>query len=78
MDAAILVVAANDGPMPQTKEHMKLAKQIGVRDIVVFINKADMVDKEVVELVEIEVRELLDFYGFNGWFSNGIPFCRFI
>ena len=60
MDGAILVVAATDGVMPQTREHIQLAKQIGVKDIVVFINKADLVDKETVELAEMEVAELLD------------------
>lgn len=60
MDGAILVVAATDGVMPQTREHILLAKQIGVKDIVVFINKADLVDEETVELAEMEVAELLD------------------
>src|SRR4030081_2259853 len=60
MDGAILVVAAADGPMPQTREHILLARQVGVPYIVVFMNKADMVDdKELLELVEVEVRELL-------------------
>ena len=63
MDAAILVVAATDGHMPQTREHLLLAKQIGVKNIVVFINKADVVDAETLELVEIEIRELLSQYG---------------
>ncbi|GBP16832.1 Elongation factor Tu, mitochondrial [Eumeta japonica] len=70
MDAAILVVAANDGPMPQTKEHLLLAKQVGIQYILVFINKADIVDNEVIELVEIEMRELLSDYGYDG---NTIP-----
>jgi elongation factor Tu len=67
MDAAILVVAATDGPMPQTREHILLAKQVGVPKIVVFLNKCDMVDdEEIIMLVEEEIRDLLDLYGFNG------------
>ncbi len=67
MDGAILVVSAADGPMPQTREHILLARQVGVPYIVVFLNKADMVDdEELLELVEVEVRELLDEYGFPG------------
>ncbi|XP_063696746.1 elongation factor Tu, mitochondrial-like [Culicoides brevitarsis] len=66
MDVAILVVAATDGQMPQTREHLLLAKQMGVDKIVVFINKADQVDNEVVELVELEIRELLEDFGFDG------------
>ncbi len=67
MDGAILVVAATDGPMPQTREHILLAKQVGVPRIVVFLNKCDMVeDQEMIELVEEEVRELLTKYGFDG------------
>ena len=67
MDGAILVVAATDGPMPQTREHILLARQVGVPKIVVFMNKVDMVDDaELLELVEIEIRELLSFYGFDG------------
>ena len=67
MDGAILVVSAADGPMPQTREHILLARQVGVPYIVVFLNKADMVDDpELLELVEMEVRELLDVYGFPG------------
>ena len=67
MDGAILVVAATDGPMPQTKEHVLLARQVGVPYIVVALNKADMVaDKEILELVEMEVRELLSMYEFPG------------
>ena len=67
MDGAILVVAATDGPMPQTREHLLLARQVGVPRIVVFMNKVDMVDdNELLELVEMEIRELLDFYEFNG------------
>lgn len=66
MDGAILVVAATDGPMPQTKEHILLARQVGVPRLVVFMNKVDMVDdEELLELVEIEVRELLGFYEFD-------------
>ncbi len=67
MDGAILVVSAADGPMPQTREHILLARQVGVPHIVVFLNKCDMVDdKELLELVEVEVRELLTKYGFPG------------
>jgi elongation factor Tu len=67
MDGAILVVAATDGPMPQTKEHILLARQVGVPRIVVFMNKVDLVDDpELLELVEMEIRELLTFYGFDG------------
>ncbi|MCY4215617.1 MAG: elongation factor Tu [Flavobacteriaceae bacterium] len=67
MDGAILVVAANDGPMPQTREHILLGRQVGVPKIVVFLNKADMVDDdELIELVDMEVRELLTFYEYNG------------
>jgi len=67
MDGAILVCAATDGPMPQTREHILLARQVGVPSIVVFLNKADMVDDdELLELVEMEVRELLSFYDYDG------------
>ena len=67
MDGAILVVSGADGPMPQTKEHILLAKQVGVPDIVVFLNKEDQVDdEELLELVELEVRESLDNYAFPG------------
>ncbi|MBL1146032.1 MAG: elongation factor Tu [Bacteroidetes bacterium] len=67
MDGAILVVASTDGPMPQTREHILLARQVGVPTIVVFMNKADMVDdEELLELVEMEIRELLSFYDFDG------------
>lgn len=67
MDGAILVVAATDGPMPQTREHILLARQVNVPKVVVFLNKVDMVDdEELLELVEMEVRELLDFYQFDG------------
>jgi elongation factor Tu len=67
VDGAILVVAATDGPMPQTREHVLLARQVGVPSIVVALNKADMVDdEELLELVELEVRELLSEYEFPG------------
>jgi elongation factor Tu len=67
MDGAILVVAATDGPMPQTREHILLARQVGVPKIVVFMNKVDMVDDpELLDLVEMEIRELLSFYQFDG------------
>jgi elongation factor Tu len=67
MDGAILVVAATDGPMPQTREHILLARQVGVPKIVVFMNKVDMVDDpELLDLVEMEIRELLSFYEFDG------------
>ncbi|HRY33011.1 MAG TPA: elongation factor Tu [Bacteroidales bacterium] len=67
MDGAILVVAATDGPMPQTREHILLARQVGVPKLVVFMNKVDLVDdEELLDLVEMEVRELLTFYGFDG------------
>jgi elongation factor Tu len=73
MDGAILVVSAADGPMPQTREHILLAKQVGVPDIVVFLNKEDQVDDaELLELVELEVRELLSAYDFPG---DDIPIC---
>ena len=74
MDGAILVVSAADGPMPQTREHILLARQVGVPYIIVFMNKADMVDdKELLELVEMEVRELLSKYEFPG---DDIPFIK--
>jgi elongation factor Tu len=74
MDGAILVVAATDGPMPQTKEHVLLARQVGVPYIVVALNKADMVDdEEILELVELEVRELLSEYEFPG---DDLPVVR--
>ena len=67
MDGAILVVSAADGPMPQTREHILLARQVGVPALVVFMNKVDLVDDvELLELVEMEVRELLDKYDFPG------------
>ena len=73
MDGAILVVSAADGPMPQTREHILLSKQVGVPDIVVFLNKQDQVDdEELLELVELEVRELLSTYDFPG---EDIPIC---
>lgn len=74
MDGAILVVSAADGPMPQTREHILLARQVGVPYIVVFLNKADMVDdEELLELVEMEVRDLLSSYGFPG---DDIPIVK--
>jgi elongation factor Tu len=74
MDGAILVVAATDGPMPQTKEHILLARQVGVPKIVVFMNKVDLVDDpELLDLVEMEVRDLLTFYGFDG---NNTPIIK--
>jgi elongation factor Tu len=74
MDGAILVVAAADGPMPQTREHILLARQVGVPRIVVFLNKVDMVDdEELLDLVELEVRELLSKYDFPG---DDIPIIR--
>ena len=74
MDGAILVVAATDGPMPQTREHILLSRQVGVPYIIVFLNKCDMVDdEELLDLVEMEVRELLDEYEFDG---DGTPIIR--
>jgi elongation factor Tu len=74
MDGAILVVAATDGPMPQTREHILLARQVNVPAIVVFMNKVDMVDdEELLDLVELEVRELLSKYGFPG---DDVPVIR--
>ena len=74
MDGAILVVAATDGPMPQTREHILLARQVGVPALVVFMNKVDLVDDpELIELVEMEIRELLSFYEFDG---NDIPIIQ--
>lgn len=66
MDGAILVVAATDGVMPQTREHLLLAKQIGIQHVVVFINKVDAADEEMVELVEMEIRELMSEMGYDG------------
>ena len=74
MDGAIIVVAATDGPMPQTREHILLARQVGVPNLIVFMNKCDMVDDaELLELVELEVRELLTTYGYPG---DDIPVVR--
>src|SRR3954466_5025998 len=74
MEAAILVVSAADGPMPQTREHMMLARQVGVPKIVCFLNKVDLVDDaELLDLVEMEVRELLTKYGFDG---DNVPIIR--
>ena len=76
MDGAILVVSATDGPMPQTREHILLARQVGVPAIVVFLNKVDMVDDpELIDLVEAEVRELLTKYEFDG--DNAADYPRF-
>ena len=65
MDGAILLIAADDGIMPQSREHVMLAKQVGVQKMVVFINKADLVDDEMLELVELEAQELLDQFGYD-------------
>ena len=73
MDGAILVVSAADGPMPQTREHILLARQVGVPALVVFLNKMDLADPDLVELVEMEVRELLSKYGFDG---DNIPVIK--
>src|SRR5437764_10338790 len=74
MDGAILLLSAVDGPMPQTREHLLLARQVGVPELVVFLNKCDLVDDpELIELVELEVRELLTKYGYNG---DTTPFIR--
>ncbi|MDZ4166560.1 MAG: GTP-binding protein, partial [Coriobacteriia bacterium] len=74
MDGAVLVIAATDGPMAQTREHILLARQVGVPNIVVYLNKCDMVDdEELIELVELEVRELLSEYEFDG---DNIPVIR--
>jgi elongation factor Tu len=74
MDGAIIVVAATDGPMPQTREHILLARQVGVPRLVVFMNKVDLVDDtELLDLVEMEIRELLSFYGFDG---DNVPVIR--
>ena len=74
MDGGIIVVAATDGPMPQTREHILLARQVGVPELVVFMNKVDMVDDpELLDLVEMEIRELLSFYNFDG---DNIPVIR--
>jgi elongation factor Tu len=71
MDGAILVVAGSEGQMPQTREHLLLSRRIGLEKIVVYVNKCDLIDKEVQELVELEVRDLLDSFGFDG---NNCPF----
>src|ERR1700712_96002 len=74
MDGAILVVSATDGPMPQTREHILLARQVGVPQLVVFMNKVDLVDdEEILELVELEIRELLSKYEFDG---DNIPVIK--
>src|SRR4028119_244683 len=73
MDGAILVCSAADGPMPQTREHILLARQVGVPALVVFLNKMDMADPDLVELVEMEVRELLSSYQFPG---DDIPIVK--
>lgn len=74
MDGAVLLVSAADGPMPQTREHILLARQVGVPHLVVFLNKCDLVDDpELIELVELETRELLELYGFDG---QNIPFVH--
>ena len=74
MDGAILLISAADGPMPQTREHILLARQVGVPDLVVFVNKVDLVDDpELIELVEVEARDLLARYGFDG---ERTPFVR--
>ncbi len=74
MDGAIIVVSATDGPMPQTREHILLSRQVGIQKLVVFINKCDMVDDaEMLDLVEMEVRDLLSQYGFDG---DNTPFIR--
>lgn len=66
MDAAILVIAATESVMPQTKEHLALAQAIGVKHIITYVNKSDLADKEMLDLVEMEVRELLTSYGYDG------------
>ena len=66
MDGAIVVCAADDGPMPQTREHILLARQVGVPRIIVFMNKVDIADPELIELIEMELRELLSKYEFPG------------
>ena len=74
MDGGILLVSAPDGPMPQTKEHILLARQVGLPSLVVFMNKCDMVDDpQLLDLVEMEVRELLTKYGFPG---DEVPIIR--
>ena len=74
MDGAILVIAATDGPMAQTREHILLSRQVGIPRMVVFLNKCDMVDdEELLELVEMEIRDLLNSYEFDG---NNTPIIR--
>ncbi len=74
MDGAVLLLSAVDGPMPQTREHILLARQVGVPELVVFLNKCDLVDDaELIELVELETRELLTKYGYDG---ENVPFVR--
>jgi elongation factor Tu len=74
MDGAVLLISAADGPMPQTREHILLARQVGVPDIVVFLNKCDLVDdSDLIDLVELETRDLLSLYGFDG---DAVPFVR--
>ena len=74
MDGAVLLIAATDGPMPQTREHVLLAQQVGVRHLVVFVNKVDLVpDADLLDLVELETRELLSRYGYDG---DAVPFVR--
>jgi elongation factor Tu len=77
MDGAILVVSATDGPMPQTREHILLSRQVGVPSIVCFLNKIDAVeDEELVELVEMELRELLNFYKCVRWGKKKKKKCK--
>jgi elongation factor Tu len=77
MDGAVLLLSAVDGPMPQTREHVLLARQVGVPRLVVFINKVDLVDDpDLVDLVELETRELLTRYGFDGWHGADVPVIR--
>src|SRR5437868_13710649 len=74
MDGAVLLISAVDGPMPQTREHVLLARQVGVPHLVVFVNKVDLVpDTDLLELIELETRELLTRYGFDG---DTVPFVR--
>src|SRR5213078_4448576 len=73
MDGAILLLSAVDGPMPQTREHILLARQVGVPHMVVFLNKIDLADPELLDLIELETRDLLTRYGFDG---DAVPFVR--
>src|SRR4051812_42083261 len=74
MDGAVLLISAVDGPMPQTREHVLLARQVGVKHLVVFVNKVDLVsDTELLDLIELETRDLLTRYGFDG---DTVPFVR--